>query len=106
MNKAIITKELVDRVLCLIEENTSFRKDSIAFEIQDNFQHLLISISIDNFSETISETGSVFKKLGQLLNSIMPSRRDHYSWMLVFTKAGKVVDSYFGGNLDSPNSGL
>lgn len=102
MNNEIITNELVDQVLCLIEENTSFKKDSIAFEIQDDFQHLFISISIDNFSET----ESVFKKIGQLLNSIIPSRRGHYSWMLVFTKAGKVVDSYFGGNIDSPNSGL
>ena len=104
MDNAIITQELVAKVLSLIEESTSLKKESISFEIQDDFQQLLISISIDNFHDI--EPASVFIQVGQLLNTMMPTRRGDYSWMVVFTKSGKIVDSYFGGNLDSPDSGL
>lgn len=104
MKKSIITPEVVSRVLRLLEMETAFKKESISYEIQDDSNHLLISISIDDLPE--SEAPSTFKRVGCLVNPLIPGRRGDYSWMVVFTKGGKVVDSYFGGDLDSPHSGL
>jgi hypothetical protein len=104
MNSSIITSEIVSQVLRLIEKETAFKKESISYEIQDDCNHLLISISIDGLSE--SELPSTFKRVGGLVNPLIPGRRGDYSWMVVFTKDGKVVDSYFGGDLDNPRSGL
>lgn len=99
-----ITSDLVDQVLFALEEKTPFQKDWISWEIQDEFESLFISISIDALPAT--EPSSVFKSAGLLVNGLVPSRPDDYSWMLAFTREGKVVDSYFGGNSNSPNSGL
>ncbi|MFL6706736.1 MAG: hypothetical protein ACJ8HI_00855 [Massilia sp.] len=104
MDNATITPELVDKVLHLLDEKRPFKKELISTEIQDDFRFLLISIAIDEFPE--SEPSSTFKRAGLLLNEVMPSRSNDDSWMIAFTRAGKVVDSYFGGNLASPNSGL
>ena len=104
MNDEIITPELENQVLRFFETETSFKRETIAFEIQDDGQFLLISISIDDLPET--EPVSTFRRVGDILNSMVPSRIDDYSWTVVFTKAGKVVDSYFGGNSASPDSGL
>lgn len=75
----------------------------ISFEIQDDFQCLLISIAIDELAGIESST---FKRVGMLLNGMLPSRYSDYSWMVNFKRADKNIDSYFGGNSDSPNSGL
>ena len=50
MNLAIITQELEDKVLSLLERELNFRKEAISFEIQDDFQFFLISIAIDEFT--------------------------------------------------------
>ena len=104
MNNSIITQEFVSKVLYLLEDKTYFKKDSISFEIQDDFKFLLISISIDELPE--NEPLSIFKNVGHLLNNFIPARSGNYTWMVNFTREAKVVDSYFGGDLDSPNSGL
>lgn len=104
MNNATITQELVSKTLQVIESETCFKRESISFEIQDDFEFLLISISIDELPE--NEPLSTFKKVGLLLNPLIPSRKGDYSWMVNFTREGQIVDSYFGGDLDSPNSGL
>ena len=100
----IITGELIDKVHTLLMAEAHFDSDMIAYEIQDDYKHLLISIVIDDLSENTS--GLTFKPVAQLINDLMPSRRGHYTWMVVFKKNDKVVDSYFGGDLDHPNSGL
>lgn len=104
MDDPVITAELVSQVLRLLETETCFERKSVFYEIQDDYKHLLISISIDELPER--EPPSTFKRVGGLLNPLIPGRRGEYSWMVVFTKNGKVVDSYFGGDLDCPNSGL
>ena len=104
MNCSIITSEIVDQVHRLLEKETTFNKESISYEIQDDSNHLLISIAVDGLLE--SALPSTFKRLGSLLDSLIPGRRGDYSWMVVFTKDRKVVESYFGGDLDNPRSGL
>ena len=104
MDNKIITEDLKIKILNLLEKEASIRKDSITFEIQDDGQCLMIYIPIDEFPE--NEPTTTFQRIGYLLNTIMPSRKDDYSWFATFTRAGEIVDSYFGGNLESPNSGL
>ncbi len=99
-----ITPELVSQALHLLDTETPFKKELVSYEIQDDFELLFIKISIDNFPEV--EPASTFRHARLLLNELIPSRSNDYSWMIAFTRAGKVVDSYFGGNLASPNSGL
>lgn len=104
MNKYLITEDLIDRALNLLDTKTPFKKEMIYYEIQDDGECLFMSVPIDEFLET--EPASTFKNAGLLLEGIMPSRSNDYSWMITFTKKGKVVIGHFGGNLASPNSGL
>ena len=104
MNKAIVTDDLVRRVLTEIETGSRFRRESISCEIQEDFNHLLVSIAIDDLPTTEGDTQ--LRRVGQILNAIVPGRHGAYSWMVVFTRQGKVVDSYFGGDLENPTSGL
>lgn len=104
MNAAMVTQELAVKVLSLLETEFGFRKETISFEIMDDFQFLLTSIAIDEFTEI--DQSLTFKRVGLFLNGMMPNRKGDYTWMVNFMRAGKVIDSYFGGDLDSPNSGL
>ena len=76
----------------------------MSFEIQDDFQFLLISISVDQFgSDEISED---MKGVANLLYGLMPVRKGDYSWMVNFKRDGKIIESYFGGDMDSLDSGM
>lgn len=104
MKSPIITNELANEAICLIETETSFRRESISFEIQDDYKHLLISISVNSIPK--DGTTAIFKHVADLLNSFIPGRHGDYSWMVVFEINGQVLDSYFGGDIDCPKSGL
>lgn len=104
MEKAIVTQELVERILGLLTAETPFPRESFYCEIQDDFQLLFISISIDDFPET--EVVSSLKRVGQILNSVMPTRNEDYSWVVGLKRAGEVVDSCYGGNLAAPSWGV
>ena len=104
MHTVHITSGLIDQVLHTLETKTPFRREWMYSELQDDSQTLFISIAIDQLSAT--EPLSAFKGAGLLVEDLMPGRQDDYSWMLAFTREGKVVEGYFGGNLSSPKSGL
>lgn len=104
MDQELITPEVQRRLMLVLECATPFKKGEISYEIQDGGQFILISIAVDHFSTDGAE--STFKQVGQILNRVMPTRSDEYSWMVVFVKGGKVAESYFGGNQASPESGL
>lgn len=104
MKKMLVTQALVDRILDLIIKNTPFPMDSIYAEIQDDFQSLFISISVDDFPQ--GELEASFKLVGQILNQEVPVRNDSYSWVVAFKRAGEIVDSCFGGNLSAPSWGV
>ena len=101
MEKAIVTQELLDRVLDLLTAQTSFPRELFYCEIQDDFQLLFISIPIDDFTDI--EVTSSLKRIAQIMNSVMPVRTDDYSWVVGLKRQGEVVDSCFGGNLATPN---
>lgn len=104
MTSGIITPQLEKQVLELLEKEASLKKNSISFEVQDDGNCLMIYIPIDDFPD--GEPPSTFKRIGNLLNGLMPTRCGDYSWFATFTRHGEIVDSYFGGDLASPNSGL
>lgn len=104
MDYEIITPEVQQQLMTVLEAATPFKKEDIAYEIQDDGKFILISITIDHFSSEAPE--ATFKQVGQLLNRIVPIRSDEYSWTVVFIRDGTVIDSYFGGNRASPESGL
>lgn len=105
MKHKIITDALIAEILYRIRVQLPCDENLISCEIQDDGQFLLISIAIDTLHESAKQKEK-FRQIGALLNKIMPGRHGEYSWMVAFTEAGKVVESYFGGDLDCPGSGL
>lgn len=103
MSDEIITEELKNQILILLQEE-SFNKDSIGFEVQDDGRCILIYIPIDTLPE--NEPSSTFKRIAKRLNNLVPQREDDYSWYAMFIRAGVMVESYFGGDASSPDSGL
>ncbi|MEV8471773.1 hypothetical protein [Ralstonia sp. UNC404CL21Col] len=86
-----------------IAKNSPFGKEVISYEIQDDFQFVLLSVVTDGVSD-VSPLDR--KRIAALVDGIVPKRSGEYSWMVNFTLNGKIFDSYFGGDLLSPDSGL
>jgi len=42
----------------------------------------------------------------EIANAMIPKRRGEFSWMINVRVGGKIVESVFGGDADSPDSGL
>jgi hypothetical protein len=103
MEKIILTQALADQILLKIITKMSLQKNSIQYEIQDDFQLLFISISIDNFPEI--ELPAAYNYIGEILNGAIPKREDDYSWVVGFKRNGEIVDSCFGGNFSVPDWG-
>lgn len=100
----IITTDLINSVVNIIRSEIKDEAVSIDYEIQDDYQFLLLSIKLtDNVDKSI---GKKYKKMINDINSMMPTRENDYSWMINFLKNNEVIDSYFGGDLSSPDSGL
>ncbi len=104
MTSVIITDELVKKLILLLETEADFKKEDISYEVQDDFQFLLISISVDD-SLGVNRL-PLFKRVARLLNQLVPSRSGDYSWMVNFKCDGKILDSYFGGDSNCPDAGL
>jgi hypothetical protein len=102
MSDELITDELTNRILQVIEKDVLLKKESITFEIQDDGQCVMIYIPVDKFRD--NERSAIFERIGGILNKIVPGRHGDYSWFATFTVDGNRVDSCFGGNLDFPNS--
>lgn len=104
MNKSIITQTTIDDVLRFLEMEVGFNSASISYEIQEDGNYILISVVINDFTE--SNVKSSFKNIGNALNILIPGRKGEHSWMIVFKKNDEIIDSYFGGDLDCPYAGL
>lgn len=103
MNK-LITQEIISNILQIIENQLGKKDDSFSFEMQEDSQFVLISVMLDEYEQlSISEK---MKKIAYSLNELIPTRKGDYSWMINFKKNGEIFESYFGGDEDSPNSGM
>lgn len=86
-----------------IAKLSPFGKDVISYEIQDDFQFVLLSVVTDGVSD-VSPLDR--KRIAALVDGIVPKRDGEYSWMVNFTLNGKIFDSYFGGDSAAPDAGL
>lgn len=97
----LISDSLVELVIARLIEQAPWLGDCLTYELQNNFQFLLVTIEMGPASTEVER-----KQLGYLVDSLMPAREHDLSWMLNFTLEGKVVDSYFGGDKSSPDIGF
>jgi hypothetical protein len=104
MSDHLISEDLIARILRALDEESSIKGAHVSYEIQDEFQHLLVSIAMDGMPSTGG--APAFRRIGELMNSMMPFRQGEYTWMVNFKRRGKIVDSRFGGDRDCPTSGL
>jgi hypothetical protein len=100
---AEISEELIQQCIDELQSKTRFKADRISYEIQDDFRFLLLSIAVDNLDELDRVE---CRSAAQLIDKLMPKRIGEYSWMTNFLTEGKIIDSYFGGDADLPDSGL
>jgi hypothetical protein len=77
---------------------------SISFELQDDWQFLLVVVKVSAL-ESRDQIVSFLKKAQETAEKGLPWRRGDYSWMVNVIKDGMVVESVFGGDLNSPSSG-
>lgn len=98
-----ISEELIQQCIDELQSKTRFKVDRISYEIQDDFKFLLLSIAVDDLDSLSAEE---YRSAAQLIDKLMPRRMGEYSWMINFLSEGKIIDSYFGGDANSPDSGL
>ncbi|MQA38399.1 hypothetical protein [Rugamonas aquatica] len=99
----MISQSLVDLVVGTLIEQLPWAEGKLGFELQDDFQFLLITVPCDIGPELSQEER---RQLGHQVDRMMPTRDGELTWMLNFTTRGKVVDSYFGGDSRSPAIGF
>jgi hypothetical protein len=99
----IITDVLKEDILRALE-GRSFAPESITMEVQDEGLSVSIYVPVDQFPA--DEPAATFRDIGHMLDQIIPSRPDDYSWYVFFTRAGDIVQSFFGGDASSPCSGF
>lgn len=101
--KRLVSQELVQAVVRLVVETLPWAADTMTFEVQDDFQFLLISVECEMHPELTEDER---RQLGRNIDRLMPARDGDLTWMVNFTVNGKVVDSYFGGDSKSPELGF
>lgn len=47
-----------------------------------------------------------WREISRKLDSIIPKRNGEYSWMINFFNEEGIIDSYFGGDNESVDSGI
>ena len=102
MSDEIITDELAQQILQVLEKEIPSPKMAVTFEIQDDGHCIMIYIPVDDIPH--SQRQANFERVGQILNQMVPGRQGDYSWFATFTVDSNRVDSCFGGNMDFPNS--
>lgn len=99
----MIDDAIAESCVSEIAKLSPFGKEVISYEIQDDFQFVLLSVVTDGVSD-VSPLDR--KRIAALVDGVVPKRNGEYSWMVSFTLKGQIFDSYFGGDLMSPDSGL
>lgn len=76
----------------------------VEFEIQDDWQFLLVMIQVPAFMEQHALM-RLLKRAQDTASENLPSRERDYSWMINAMRDRAVVESVFGGNRSSKRSG-
>ncbi|QJE00944.1 hypothetical protein HH212_13670 [Massilia forsythiae] len=103
MNDRLISDELVKAVGQQVIETLPWASDVVSFELQDDFQFLLVSVECD---PALAHTLEQRRHLGHVIDDMMPTRDGELTWMLNFMMHGEVMDSYFGGDASMPELGF
>ncbi|PHK07853.1 hypothetical protein [Nostoc linckia] len=101
--KELVSDELAEKCISAIANTSAFKKSALLYEIQDDFNFVLISVATDGVSD-VSPLDR--KEIARLVDAMIPKRSGDYSWMINFLSDGTIIDSYFGGDLMSPGSGM
>lgn len=99
----LISSALTEMIAHTITDQLPLAQHDLHFEIQDDYQFLLVSIPYESAS-TLTTEGR--KQLAREIDHMMPSREGELTWMINFVQDGKVVDSYFGGDSLLPKLGF
>lgn len=100
-----ISDELANKFVTALKAGASLSIQKVTFEIQDEWRFLLVLVEV--LPETTDGELRDFLELAQqLAERMIPHRYGDYSWMVNVIVAEKVKESVFGGDLDSPHSGL
>ncbi|WP_162898944.1 hypothetical protein [Ralstonia solanacearum] len=98
-----VNDQVAENCISVITKNSPFERGALSYEIQDDFNFVLISVATDGVSD-VSPLDR--KRIARLVDDMVPKREGEYSWMINFILNGSIFDSYFGGDLMSPDSGL
>lgn len=99
----LVDDGIAENCILGIIKNSPLKREVLSYEIQDDFNFVLISVVTDGVSD-VSPLDR--KRIANLVDGIVPKRNGEYSWMINFILKGAIFDSYFGGDLMSPDSGL
>ena len=99
-----ISENMAQEFVNALLASTVLEDLSISFELQDDWQFLLVVVKVSAL-ESRDQIVTFLKKAQDIAEKSLPWRRGDYSWMVNVVKDGVVVESVFGGDLNSPNSG-
>ena len=102
----VIKQHLVNEVLQRLKSlNEKLLSEPPYVEYQDDFEFVLISIGAP--PETgFDEIRDFLSRAQEVANAMIPKRHSELSWMINVQVGGKLVESVFGGDADSPDSGF
>ena len=98
-----VNDQVAENCISAITKNSHFKRDVLSYEIQDDFNFVIISVVTDGVSD-VSPLDK--KKIARLVDDMVPKREGEHSWMINFILNESIFESYFGGDLMSPDSGL
>lgn len=101
----MINDELANTLVGLLRDSLDIPAECFRYEIQDDWKFLLVSISFDPMvmKPEIQEKLLLAQRLA---DGVIPSLHGEYTWMINAMQGSVVVESIFGGNTNSPSSGL
>ena len=100
----MINDELAATVLAALPGSLNIAPESLSYELQDDFEFILLIVKCEDAS--LQDIKQWAADASRLLNPWIPGRKGEYSWMINFYQGTKVIESRFGGDVDSPDSGL
>ena len=101
MNQEIFSDELKEKILVKLGK-LGISNDIIKFESLDEGQ--AISVYVLTKGEGVSDF--LRNAIVDAVSKIVPLRKWDNSWYVLFKQGENIVDSYFGGDIDNPYSGV
>ena len=89
-------KGIVDQVKQSLAKSHDASWERIAYELQDDFRFLLISIQVDDEQRNPANIARICAAVRSAVKQVpIPKRKDDYSWMAVVTHGDVTIESIF-----------